>query len=136
MNIDKMKSQHIEIMAKLNKLRELSHAGVSQHAKEIAQTVISMSSVIKIHLCAEDRFLYPYLKKVNDAELKRMSAKLQCEMADIITQYEAFSRRWNTAEKVSGHDEAFRRDANTVLRQVHERMHKEDHEFYPLVEQI
>ncbi len=136
MNIDKMKSQHAEIIDKLNKLRELSHAGISQHAKEIAQAVISMSSVIKIHLSAEDQFLYPYLEKVNDAKLKRMSLQFQTEMADIVIQYDAFSRRWNTAEKVSGHDEEFRRDANIVLRKVHERMHKENHEFYPLVEQI
>ncbi|MDU1653818.1 MAG: hemerythrin domain-containing protein, partial [Leclercia adecarboxylata] len=73
MNIDKMKIQHADIIHKISQLRELSRAGVTAHAQEIAQTVISMSSVIKVHLSAEDQFLYPYLEKVNDQKLKTMS---------------------------------------------------------------
>lgn len=109
---------------------------MTAHAQEIAQTVISMSSVIKVHLSAEDQFLYPYLEKVNDQKLKTMSVNFQREMADIVAEYEKFSRRWNTANKLINCDEAFRRDANVVLRKVHERMQREDHNFYPLVEQL
>lgn len=98
--------------------------------------IISMSSVIKVHLSAEDQFLYPYLEKVNDQKLKTMSVNFQREMADIVAEYEKFSRRWNTANKLINCDEAFRRDANVVLRKVHERMQREDHNFYPLVEQL
>jgi len=58
------------------------------------------------------------------------------EMADIVAEYEKFSRRWNTANKLINCDEAFRRDANVVLRKVHERMQREDNNFYPLVEQL
>lgn len=136
MNIDKMKIQHAEIIHKISQLRELSRAGVTAHAQEIAQTIISMSSVIKVHLSAEDQFLYPYLEKVNDQKLKTMSVNFQREMADIVGEYEKFSRRWNTANKLTNCDEAFRRDANVVLRKVHERMQREDHHFYPLVEQL
>lgn len=136
MNIDKMKIQHAEIIHKISRLRELSRAGVTAHAQEIAQTVISMSSVIKVHLSTEDQFLYPYLEKVNDQKLKTMSVNFQREMADIVAEYEKFSRRWNTANKLINCDEAFRRDANVVLRKVHERMQREDNNFYPLVEQL
>ncbi|WP_312982552.1 hemerythrin domain-containing protein [Atlantibacter sp.] len=136
MNIDKMKSQHNEIIQKINQLREYSRRGITDNAQEIAQTVVSMSSVIKVHLSAEDQFLYPYLEKVEDQKLKRMSLQFQREMADIVVEYEMFSRRWNTASKITGHDEDFRRDANTVLRKVHERMQRENTQFYPLVEQV
>lgn len=136
MNIDKMKNQHHEIINKINELRAFSHAGVSEHAQNIAQTVVSMSSVIKVHLSAEDQFLYPYLENVDDQKLKKMSSRLQREMADIVVEYEMFSRRWNTTQKIIGHDDEFRRDANIVLRKVHERMQKENKEFYPLVEQL
>jgi len=135
-NIDKMKSQHNEIIQKINQLREYSRRGITDNAQEIAQTVVSMSSVIKVHLSAEDQFLYPYLEKVEDQKLKRMSLQFQREMADIVVEYEMFSRRWNTASKITGHDEDFRRDANTVLRKVHERMQRENTQFYPLVEQV
>lgn len=136
MNIDKMKDQHSEIIQKINQLREYSRAGVSDNAQKIAQTVVSMSSVIKVHLSAEDQFLYPWIEKVDDEKLKAMSLHFQREMAEIVVEYETFSRRWNTATKLIGHDEAFRRDANTVLRKVHERMQRENQQFYPLVEQI
>ena len=65
MNIDKMKIQHAEIIHKISRLREL-RAGVTAHAQEIAQTVISMSSGIKVHLSAEDQFYILIWKKVND----------------------------------------------------------------------
>ena len=65
-----------------------------------------------------------------------MSLHFQREMADIVVEYEKFSRRWNTASKLMGQDEAFRRDANSVLRKVHERMQRENHQFYPRVEQL
>lgn len=136
MNIEKMKSQHNEIIQKINQLREYSRRGITDNAQEIAQTVVSMSSVIKVHLSAEDQFLYPYLEKVENQKLKKMSLKFQREMADIVVEYEMFSRRWNTASKITGHDEDFRRDANTVLRKVHERMQRENTQFYPLVEQV
>lgn len=136
MNINKMKSQHNEIIQKINQLREYSRRGITDNAQEIAQTVVNMSSVIKVHLSAEDQFLYPYLEKVEDQKLKRMSLQFQREMADIVVEYEMFSRRWNTASKITGHDEDFRRDANTVLRKVHERMQRENTQFYPLVEQV
>jgi len=135
-NIEKMKSQHNEIIQKINQLREYSRRGITDNAQEIAQTVVSMSSVIKVHLSAEDQFLYPYLEKVENQKLKKMSLKFQREMADIVVEYEMFSRRWNTASKITGHDEDFRRDANTVLRKVHERMQRENTQFYPLVEQV
>ncbi|MEI9881337.1 hemerythrin domain-containing protein [Atlantibacter hermannii] len=136
MNIDKMKTQHDEIIHKINQLREYSRDGVSTHAQEIAQTVVSMSSVIKVHLSAEDQFLYPFLEKVEDQTLRTMSLHFQREMADIVVEYEKFSRRWNTASKLMGQDETFRRDANSVLRKVHERMQRENHQFYPRVEQL
>lgn len=57
-------------------------------------------------------------------------------MTDIVSEYEVFSRRWNIASKLKGNDEAFRRDANNVLRKVYERMQKENKDFYPLVERM
>ncbi|NBC99355.1 hemerythrin domain-containing protein [Atlantibacter hermannii] len=136
MNIDKMKNQHHEIIEKIDRLRTLSRAGVTENAQEIAQTVVSMSSIIKVHLSAEDQLLYPYLEKIADQKLKRMSLTFQREMADIVGEYEMFSRRWNTANKIIGHDDDFRRDANTVLRKVYERMQRENVQFYPLIEQV
>ncbi|MDM2841204.1 hemerythrin domain-containing protein [Citrobacter sp. Cpo086] len=136
MNIDKMKSQHVEIIEKISFLRKLSQAGVSSNAQEIATAIVSMSAIIKTHLSAEDQFLYPHIEQDGNSKLRQVSSKFQREMTDIVSDYDVFSRRWNIASKLIGNDEAFRRDANTVLRKVFERMQKENKDFYPLVERM
>ena len=136
MNIDKMKSQHVEILEKISFLRKLSQAGVSSNAQEISTAIVSMSAIIKTHLSAEDQFLYPHIEQDGNSKLRQVSSKFQREMTDIVSDYDVFSRRWNIASKLIGNDEAFRRDANTVLRKVFERMQKENKDFYPLVERM
>ena len=136
MNIDKMKNQHVEILEKISFLRKLSQAGVSSNAQEIAIVIVSMSAIIKTHLSAEDQFLYPHIEQDGNSTLRQVSSKFKREMTDIVSEYEVFSRRWNIASKLIGNDEAFRRDANTVLRKVFERMQKENKDFYPLVERM
>lgn len=91
---------------------------------EIATAIVSMSAIIKTHLFAEDQFLYPHIEQDGNSTLRQVSSKFQREMTDIVSEYEVFSRRWNIASKLKGNDEAFRRDANNVLRKVYERMQK------------
>ena len=136
MNLDKMKHQHVDILEKISFLRTLSQSGVSSNAQQIAAAIMSMSAIIKTHLSAEDQFLYPQIEQDGNSKLRQVSTQFQREMADIVGEYDAFSRRWNIASKLMGNDEAFRRDANTVLRKVFERMQRENKDFYPLVERM
>ena len=50
MNIDKFKHQHVDILRRIAALRELTHAGVARNAEAIAQGIVAMSAVIKLHL--------------------------------------------------------------------------------------
>lgn len=134
MNIDRFKDQHHEILQAISQLRRCAHAGVAEHAEQIARLVVSMSAVIKLHLAAEDHTLYPALVAGQDAELARMGQRFQDEMASIAIAYHEFARRWNTAAHVRADPEGFRADANQVLRMVHERMRREDRDFYPAIE--
>jgi len=45
-----------------------------------------------------------------------------------------FARRWNTSATVAQNPEGFRQDANQVLKVLHNRMQKENTEFYPAIE--
>lgn len=136
MNLDKMKHQHVDILEKISFLRTLSQSGVSSNAQQIAAAIVSMSAIIKTHLSAEDQFLYPQIEQDGNSKLRQVSTQFQREMADIVGEYDPFSRRWNIASKLMGNDEAFRRDANTVLRKVFERMQRENKDFYPRVERM
>lgn len=136
MNIDKFKRQHLDILGCIAQLRQASQAGVSENAEEIARLIIAMSSIIKLHLAVEDQVLYPALRNGNNEVLARMGTKFQDDMGAIATAYMGFAERWNQASNVARDPEGFRKDANSVLKTVHARMHKEDTVFYPAIEAL
>ncbi|WP_066151717.1 hemerythrin domain-containing protein [Hydrogenophaga pseudoflava] len=134
MNIDKLKHQHQDIIGAISALRTLAQAGVAQNAADIARLVVSMSSTIKLHLAVEDQALYPALRRGGNPELARMGQQYQEDMGPIAQAYDAFARRWNRPESVRSDEQGFRDDANRVLRMVHERMQRENRDFYPRIE--
>lgn len=136
MNIDKFKDQHVQILQKLSLLRELTHQGVVQNAAQIARGIMDMSSTIKLHLAAEDMALYPALQRSGHVDLMQLSNQLQKDMGAIAAAYEVFSRRWSHAEHLRNDEAEFRRDANEVLRILHQRMQRENTEFYPRIEAL
>ena len=128
--------QHVNILGSITTLRRLAHAGVAHNATEIARLIVTMSSTIKLHLAVEDQALYPALQRGSNAELARMGQQYQQEMGAIARAYDTFARRWNRPESVRRDEQGFRDDANQVLRMVHERMQRENHDFYPRIEAL
>lgn len=136
MNIDKYKHTHVDILRRIDSLRDLTRAGVALNASAIAQGIIAIASVIKLHLSAEDRALYPALQRSADTQLVHLSQRFQEDMGPIAATFDAFVRRWNTAQRLRENEAQFRQEANSVLRRVYERMKHEDQHFYPLIEAV
>lgn len=133
MNIDKFKHQHLDILDSIDRLRASSQEGVAEHAEEIAARIVAMSGVVRLHLAVENDTLYPALAK-GDLHLARMSQAYRNEMGDIAAEYLAFAGRWNLASRLVKAPEQFRQEANRVLRNLYERIRREDREFYPAIE--
>ena len=134
MQIDKFKHQHGDIKRRIAELRDLARAGADTHAEAIAQGIVAMSALIKLHLAVEDQVLYPALQADRQSDLARLARHYQSDMVPIAAAYYAFARRWNTSQRVREDAQGFRDDANLVLRKLHERMLREDREFYPQIE--
>ena len=134
MDIDRFKQQHVEILQGIAQLRRWAHAGIVGNAKEIANGIADLSAVVKLHLAIEDRILYPALQASQDTGLVRMGKVYQEDMKGIASAYIAFSRRWSSAAAVAEKAEQFRTEANQVLKTLHQRMQKENTEFYPAIE--
>lgn len=134
MDIAKFKHQHTKIFDCINTLRHYSVNGVVEHAREIASAVVSMSSLIKLHLTVEDTVLYPALRSSSQHTLATMGNQYQEDMKVIARSYEEFARKWNTATNVAQDPAGFRADANTVLKRLHARIRQEDKHFYPAIE--
>ena len=136
MDIEKFKHQHVKIFDCIDTLRGHSLAGVVDNARDIARTVVRMSSLIKLHLSVEDTVLYPALRASNSQAVAKMGDEYQDEMKVIARHYEEFARKWNTATNVARDPDGFRSDANVVLRKLHARIRQEDAHFYPAIEAI
>ena len=134
MQIDKLKHQHRGIKQRIAALRDLTRAGVEDNAEAIALDIVAMSALIKLHLAVEDQVLYPALQVDHQSDLARLARHYQSDMVPIAAAYDAFARRWNTSQRVREDAQGFRDDANLVLRKLHERMLREDREFYPQIE--
>lgn len=134
MNIDKFKQQHVEIISCISALRALVKSGIHGNAAELSKLIISMSATIRLHLAVEDKILYPALQRAKDSSLAAMGKEFQDEMNGIASAYLDFARKWNTTPAILRNPEEFRSDANTILKILHDRMHRENVDFYPAVE--
>jgi iron-sulfur cluster repair protein YtfE (RIC family) len=136
MNIDKFKHQHINILSAIAELRKLVQTGITNHAADIAQRIVAMSGIIKLHLAVEDRVLYPALEASGNSTLAGMSQKYRQEMDGIAGSYLNFAAKWNTAPQLTEEPETFRDEANLVLKALYDRIKREDREFYPAIEAV
>ena len=72
MQIDKLKHQHIDILRRVAALRTLTHEGVVDNAQAIAEGIVRMSAVIKLHLAVEDQALNRDIWSIVERCTKRM----------------------------------------------------------------
>jgi hemerythrin-like domain-containing protein len=135
MNMDRYKREHIVILTDVSELRTLVEGGISENADGIAKAIVSMSSKIKLHLAAEDQFVYPALASSADPAVAKLGKKFQEEMGGIAVAFMEFVGRWNLASKVAANPEGFRADANNIFKALHQRIQNENQKLYPLVEQ-
>lgn len=134
MDIRRFKEQHTQILNGINDLRKLSHEGIEENAAAIASGVNKLSSIITQHLAVEDRILYPALENSQNTHLANLSKKFRVEMAGIANPFINFARKWQQTSQIINDPEGFRKEANTVLKRVYERMRQEDKDFYPVIE--
>lgn len=134
MNIDRFKDHHVKIIAGIETLRSLAHEGIADRAVDIANELKALSQVVTQHLAIEDRILYPSVERSGGPRMAAMSRTYQGDMKGIATAFISFARRWTNATRLTRQPEAFREEANTVLKDVYQRMVRENREFYPAIE--
>jgi hemerythrin-like domain-containing protein len=136
MNTDRYRKEHVVILTEVSELRKLVESGISENADAIAKALVSMSAKVKLHLSAEDQFLYPALAGSVNPAVAKIGKKFQKEMGGIAAAYLEFIGKWNLASKVAANPEGFRADANDIFKALHQRIQSENQELYPLAEQI
>lgn len=131
MNMDRYHHDHARILEQIGSLRSLAHAGIGEHAEQIGHAIVNTASLIKFHLAAEDRVLYPRLASSGVAGVADLSARYQGEMRGLAEAFGRFVEQWRVPARLRADPDGFRRDANTVLKALYERLCREDRELYP-----
>jgi len=136
MDITRLKTHHVQILTCISQMRKLAHAGVAENAAGIAAQLKSLGGTIVTHLAAEDRVLYPSVIRHPDPKMSGLAKRYQDEMGDLAKKLQGFLRKWSNPNELKRAPEEFRAEANQVLRAVHDRITRENLEFYPMVEAI
>lgn len=136
MDVQRYRNDHAWILRQFESLRELTHAGVRDNAEAISKLLVAISGRIKLHLAAEEEFLYPSLAHGGDSAAVALGKRYEQEMQGMAATFVAFVKDWWTPAKLEHDPEGFQRSANTVLKALFERIRRENIELYPVAEKI
>ena len=131
MNIEKYKKDHINILKGIEEIRE---ATVKQDYYTIISKLSKLKDLVIQHIAMEDRVLYPTLRKHPNPNIINVSIRFKEDMSHISVPFIKFSRKWNNITILKQNLNEFKKEANIVLKDLYDRMKKEDRGFYPLIE--
>ncbi|WP_240840410.1 hemerythrin domain-containing protein [Acidaminobacter sp. JC074] len=132
---EQMKEAHANIY-EIMKETEVLLKDVEANAGMISKNISKLAGVLKIHLSNEDRFLYPKMKENADTKLKRLATQYENEMGELSPVFMAFKDKYNTSSKILSQLDNAEKEIKDVFNKVRKRMDKEDHELYPLAENV
>lgn len=123
-------------MRRVGDLRALAQAGTTANAGRVAESIVDMTTTIKFHLAAEDAVLYPALAGAAGPAVAAPSRDYQNEMRGLGGSCAEFAGRWRVGDRIAAAPEAFREEANAVLKALHARIRRENRELCPAAERM
>jgi hemerythrin-like domain-containing protein len=135
-NFEKMNKQHSVVMEEVSFIEgEISKGPARINVAETALHISKMAGLLKIHLLEEDRFLYPNLLNSSDAELQALTKEYISEIGNIADRYTNFKTNYNVTSKINKDVDKFLEDAKVMMKEIKNRISKEDRELYFLAKQ-
>ena len=108
---------------------------VTQQADTIARALSRLAGLISIHLAAEDKFLYPNLKKSGLEKVRDTASRFDLEMGHLADTFKGYKEAFMTPTKIKNNPADFLQETKQVIGALLERLRREDNELYPLVEE-
>lgn len=126
--------QHGSIRIEINALRELMAKNhFETDAGQLALHISALAGKIKIHLLAEDKYLYPELMVTDEPRVKKMAVDYQHDMGDLAENFMNFKSLYNTPIKILKNISDFQTEITNIVNQIQTRMDKEEKELYQLL---
>jgi hemerythrin-like domain-containing protein len=127
--------QHEELAESVHEIRVLlDPVELAKDAGIISGHLSILSGKLTVHLAMEDKGLYPRLVKHPNAAVRALAQRFMNEMGsihDVVRQYFA---RWRDPVLIQRQSHKFVEETNGLLAALTQRIAREDHELYPMVD--
>ncbi|MBI4902166.1 MAG: hemerythrin domain-containing protein [Acidobacteria bacterium] len=119
-----------------SKIAELLALDVSKNSGPIRELLADFSGLLKIHLAAEDKALYPLLLQHKDPAMKAIAGKFMTEMGGLRTALEAYLGKWPSSASITQKPDSFRSETTALFHALRKRIDRENSELYPRVDSL
>jgi hemerythrin-like domain-containing protein len=90
-----------------------------------------------MHLKYEDEQMYPYLLQHEKEEVRAISKVLKKEMGDLSAVFEGYKDKYlKRPNALVKEPSQFIKETNNILYAISKRVEKEEHELFPLLDNI
>ncbi len=128
------RDQHEELRHLMGGLRRLLDA------PSLDETAFSafeaFAQTLHEHLTQEDRGIYPRLLAHEVEQVRVMAQIYQAEMGSLGRDFGALTSRWSDQAQMEAAPPDFAREVRDMLNRLEQRMDREDHGLYTLVDRL
>lgn len=134
MNLSNLIRQHVDIRDEIKYINEVvDKSSIELNTMDIASRINKLAGKLQVHLMSEDKFLYPSLINGKDLELRDMATLYMDEMGEISEVFKEYKNKFNTKNKIEANKEGFFQETKIILKEIEERIDKEENGLYKLI---
>jgi hypothetical protein len=93
-----------------------------------------LSGKLTVHLAMEDKGLYPRLVRHTNPAVRGLAQRFMTEMGSIHEVFSGYLTKWRDPRHIEKEPERFVTETTSLLAALTQRIAREDHELYPLVD--
>ena len=134
MNLSNLIRQHVDIRDEIKYINEVvDKSSIELNTMDIASRINKLAGKLQVHLMSDDKFLYQSLINGKDLELREMATLYMDEMGEISEVFKEYKNKFNTKNKIEANKEGFFQETKIILKEIEERIDKEENGLYKLI---
>ncbi len=134
--LEKLRTQHIELLDHCNQLLELLDRQMTvQHAEQTFEELETISTNLAEHLRLEDDFLYPALQIRSQRPIRDTAKRFADTLGGLRQAYADYTGKWSTPEAISDSPADFCNQTRDITAALQVRIEKEERGLFPLLEE-
>ena len=135
MNIGVLRRHHADILKNVRLLDEALNKNISfEHAAQIEKLLVGFFNDLEMHLTSEGKFLYPFLKRSPNIDIRERANNLENRMRIIQNAFSRYKLKWNCKESIVSDSVSFSFETRSFLSKLCKLMDKEESELFHLLE--